>query len=190
VELGRAVTDARDIEDLKRLGAGRPAPEGVAALYREAFRTFGAAALWSRTPRSIPPSPRRWQSPRAFGGKATGDRLLWRRESKRPAAPPSNIQGETLSLLAAHRNPESYVARASALNRDGPRFSGDIDIFHDREESVAEAADADAALLVDNGFAVQWLRRPRRGPRLRAVHARRQGRTRLSGRRGACTTRP
>jgi hypothetical protein len=48
------VTDARDIEDLKRLGAGRLAPEGVAALYREAFRTFGAAALWSRTPSEHP----------------------------------------------------------------------------------------------------------------------------------------
>jgi hypothetical protein len=73
--------------------------------------------------------------------------------------PLSSIQAEILSLLAAHRNPESYVAGASALNRDGPRFSGDIDIFHDREESVAEAADADAALLVYNGFATQWLRR-------------------------------
>jgi hypothetical protein len=67
--------------------------------------------------------------------------------------PLSSIQAEILSLLASHRNPESYVAGAGALNRDGPRFSGDIDIFHDREGSVAEAADADAALLVDNGFA-------------------------------------
>ena len=48
------MTDARDIEDLKRLGAGRPAPEDVKALYREAFRTFGAAALWSRTPSEHP----------------------------------------------------------------------------------------------------------------------------------------
>ena len=73
--------------------------------------------------------------------------------------PLSSIQSEILLLLAAHRNPESYVAGASALNRDGPRFSADIDIFHDHEESVAEAANADAALLSDNGFAVQWLRR-------------------------------
>jgi hypothetical protein len=73
--------------------------------------------------------------------------------------PLSSIQGEILSLLAAHRNPESYVAGASALNRDGPRFSRDIDIFHDREASVAEAAEADAALLADNGFVMQWLRR-------------------------------
>lgn len=73
--------------------------------------------------------------------------------------PLSEIQRETLLLLAAHRNPESYVAGASAFNLDGPRFSGDIDIFHDREESVAKAADVDTALLADSGYAVQWLRR-------------------------------
>ncbi|HLJ70301.1 MAG TPA: hypothetical protein VKU03_03220, partial [Roseiarcus sp.] len=42
---------------------------------------------------------------------------------------------------------------------DGRRFSDDIDIFHDREESVATAAEADAALLAEEGFIVQWLRR-------------------------------
>jgi len=73
--------------------------------------------------------------------------------------PLSEVQSEVLQLLAAHRNPESYVAGATALNRDGPRYSGDIDIFHDREENVAQAADADAALLAEHGFAVQWLRR-------------------------------
>jgi len=73
--------------------------------------------------------------------------------------PLSDIQSEILSLLAAHRNPESYVAGATALNRDGPRFSRDIDIFHDREESVAAAADTDATVLADNGFDVQWVRR-------------------------------
>ena len=73
--------------------------------------------------------------------------------------PLSRIQSEILLLLAAHRNPESYVAGAVPLNRDGPRYSADIDIFHDREESVAAAADADAALLVNAEFTVQWLRR-------------------------------
>ena len=48
------MTDARDLEELKRLGAGRPAPEGVAALYHEAFKTFGAQALWTRTPSEHP----------------------------------------------------------------------------------------------------------------------------------------
>ncbi len=34
-----------------------------------------------------------------------------------------------------------------------------MDIFHDREESVAIAADSDVALLAGSGFAVRWLRR-------------------------------
>jgi hypothetical protein len=51
-----------------------------------------------------------------------------------------------LLVLARSRNPESYVAGASVINRDGPRYSADIDVFHDREESVASAADADATL--------------------------------------------
>jgi len=73
--------------------------------------------------------------------------------------PLSKLQTNILRLLAAHRNPESYVAGAAALNQHGPRFSGDIDIFHDREECVAQAAAADTALLIENGFAVNWLRR-------------------------------
>jgi len=64
-----------------------------------------------------------------------------------------------LGLLASHRSPNSYVAGATAINQTGPRFSADIDIFHDREEAVAQAADADAALLAASGFAVTWLRR-------------------------------
>jgi hypothetical protein len=75
------------------------------------------------------------------------------------AVPLSDIQSAILRLLAAHRNPESYVAGATALNRDGPRFSADIDVFNDREEAVARAAEADTALLVENGYRVQWIRR-------------------------------
>src|SRR5262249_15556378 len=59
----------------------------------------------------------------------------------------------------AHRNPESYVAGATPLNRDGPRYSSDIDVFHDREESVAAAAEGDAAVLAQSGFAIRWTRR-------------------------------
>jgi hypothetical protein len=45
-------------------------------------------------------------------------------------------------LLAAHRDPESYVAGATALNRDTPRFS----------------ALEDAAALQAAGYRVRWLR--------------------------------
>jgi len=73
--------------------------------------------------------------------------------------PLSNLQRNILRTLAAHRNPESYVAGSTPLHRDGPRFSGDIDIFHDREERVALAAAEDAATLEAAGFTVEWLRR-------------------------------
>ncbi len=86
--------------------------------------------------------------------------------------PLSKIQSEILLLLAAHRSPESYVAGASALNQNGPRFSGDIDIFHDREEGVAQASVADTAVLAREGFAIEWLRRE---PGIHAAVAQRRG---------------
>ena len=49
------MTDTTDIEQLKELGAGRPAPEAVARLYLQAFCEFGAQAFWSRRP-SAPPT--------------------------------------------------------------------------------------------------------------------------------------
>ncbi|MEO5330960.1 MAG: hypothetical protein H7839_02985 [Magnetococcus sp. YQC-5] len=73
--------------------------------------------------------------------------------------PLSELQSAILVLLASHGNPESYVAGASVLNRYGPRFSDDIDIFHDQEESVASASALDIKLLVEKGFTIYWLRR-------------------------------
>ena len=48
------MTDRRGIEDLKELGAGRPAPADVARLYHQAFRDFGTQTLWSRKPSAEP----------------------------------------------------------------------------------------------------------------------------------------
>jgi hypothetical protein len=72
--------------------------------------------------------------------------------------PLSRIQSDILRLLAAHRDPESYVAGASPLNRDAPRYSDDIDVFHDREERVATAALDDTQALAAAGYGVSWLR--------------------------------
>ena len=55
--------------------------------------------------------------------------------------PLSGIQIEILRLLAAHRDPDSYVAGAAPLNRDAPRVSGDMGVFHDREAVLQAAAD-------------------------------------------------
>lgn len=73
--------------------------------------------------------------------------------------PLSKIQSDVLRLLASHRNPESYVAGSTPLNRDTTRFSGDIDVFHDREDRVALAALEDTETLESHGYRITWLRR-------------------------------
>jgi hypothetical protein len=74
------------------------------------------------------------------------------------AVPLSNIQTEILRLIAPNRDPESYVAGASPLNRDAPRTSDDIDVFHYREERVGSAAFTDTQTLAAAGYSVAWLR--------------------------------
>jgi hypothetical protein len=71
----------------------------------------------------------------------------------------SKLQSKILGLLAAHRDPESYVAGSTPMNWAAARYSGDIDIFHDREERVGRAAQEDSAALEAEGLAVTWLRR-------------------------------
>jgi len=71
--------------------------------------------------------------------------------------PLSKLQSHVLRLLAKHRSPDSYVAGAVVLNRDGPRYSGDIDIFQDGEERLVAIAEADAAVLRENALDITWL---------------------------------
>jgi hypothetical protein len=73
--------------------------------------------------------------------------------------PLSSFQSRVLRLLAAHRNPESFIAGAVPLAREGARFSRDIDVFHDRENAMQQAVNADTAVLEENGFAMEWVRR-------------------------------
>jgi hypothetical protein len=72
--------------------------------------------------------------------------------------PLTKLQTDLLEILAAQRDPESYVAGATPLNRNVPRYSGDIDLFHDREERVALAALTDETRLEAAGYEVKWLR--------------------------------
>lgn len=72
--------------------------------------------------------------------------------------PISKLQSDILRLIAAARDPESFIAGGVPINRAGPRYSADIDVFHDRQERVAEAALADAAILAAAGYDVQWIR--------------------------------
>lgn len=71
--------------------------------------------------------------------------------------PLRNLQAAVLATLAAHRSPDSYVAGGAALGNEGPRFSADIDIFHDDDHRLGEIAENDACALRDAGFSVEWL---------------------------------
>jgi hypothetical protein len=79
-----------------------------------------------------------------------------RNGSKVFAVPLTKFQSYALGLLAAERSPDSYIAGGVAINRHGPRFSGDIDIFQDTEERLEAAAQADAKALTDAGLKFTW----------------------------------
>jgi hypothetical protein len=70
--------------------------------------------------------------------------------------PLTKLQSHVLRVLAAERSPDSYVAGGVAINREGPRFSGDIDIFQDTEQRLEAAAQADAKALTDAGLKFSW----------------------------------
>jgi hypothetical protein len=70
--------------------------------------------------------------------------------------PISKFQSGVLRLLAGQRSPDGYVAGGVAINRDGPRFSDDIDIFHDSIARLDRAVRADEAVLTEAGYTVAW----------------------------------
>jgi hypothetical protein len=61
-----------------------------------------------------------------------------------------------LRLLAAHRNPESFVAGATVLLRDekSHRRSQDIDVFHDTTECLTRSSAHDCKVLEEHGYKV------------------------------------
>jgi hypothetical protein len=75
--------------------------------------------------------------------------------------PISDIQAKVLKRIAANRSPESYLAGATVLHRadDSPRFSQDLDFFHDVEDSIALSAEKDAETLRQAGYDFAWLLR-------------------------------
>lgn len=74
----------------------------------------------------------------------------------------SRLQREICRRLAAHRieSGESYVAGGAALNAilSTPRLSRDIDVFHDTEEALQSAWEADRRVLETSGYVVHVLR--------------------------------
>jgi hypothetical protein len=67
----------------------------------------------------------------------------------------TSFQQEVLRAIAANRTPASHIAGGAALNRDLPRLTGDIDIFHDVAEAVRASAGADARVLLAAGYSVE-----------------------------------
>lgn len=70
--------------------------------------------------------------------------------------PLTKLQFHVLRLVAAERSPDSYIAGGVAVNRQGPRYSGDIDIFQDSEQRLEAAAEADAKALMEAGLKFSW----------------------------------
>ncbi len=70
--------------------------------------------------------------------------------------PISNFQKQVLKILKQNRNPESYIAGGTAIQRhaDSLRFSADIDIFHDVDLAVLTAFNSDRKVLVNSGYTV------------------------------------
>lgn len=75
--------------------------------------------------------------------------------------PLSDIQRKILKLLAANRSPDKYLAGATVLHRSdcSPRYSQDLDFFHDLAQNVAQSAEHDASVLLNAGYAVKWILR-------------------------------
>jgi hypothetical protein len=73
--------------------------------------------------------------------------------------PLSSFQRQVLLLLKASRNPESYVAGGTVIQRDAAslRYSSDIDFFHDTDLAVTTAFQSDRATLVEHDYAFEIL---------------------------------
>ncbi len=70
--------------------------------------------------------------------------------------PLTPFQSEVLRLLAKNRSPKSYVAGGVSLNaQEATRFSSDVDVFHDVEEAVIAASEADVDLLIEHNYSVR-----------------------------------
>lgn len=64
----------------------------------------------------------------------------------------TQLQSDILRRLATNRSETSYLAGGLMLNRNWQRRSDDIDIFHDSDEEVTGAAEADLAVLEAAGY--------------------------------------
>lgn len=75
--------------------------------------------------------------------------------------PLTPFQRRVARVLAANRSPDSHIAGGAAINRreNSPRFSDDLDIFHDLAASVTSSAERDAEGLQAAGLKTEWTHR-------------------------------
>lgn len=66
----------------------------------------------------------------------------------------TQLQSDILRRLAKNRSETSYLAGGLMLNKNWKRRSDDIDIFHDSDEEVPDAAKADLAVLEAAGYKI------------------------------------
>lgn len=66
----------------------------------------------------------------------------------------TDLQKRIMQRLSLNRSQSSYLAGGLILNLNWPRRSDDIDIFHDTDEEVSDAAEKDIADLETEGFLV------------------------------------
>jgi len=64
----------------------------------------------------------------------------------------TELQKDIVRSLASNRSETSYMAGGLVLNREWPRVSDDVDIFHDTDEEIGAAADKDIETLRDAGY--------------------------------------
>ena len=71
--------------------------------------------------------------------------------------PLGDFEREVLRRLAGNRNPDSFVGGATVLHQDAssPRSSADVDLFHDTQESLRQAFEADVRSLREADYDVQ-----------------------------------
>jgi len=71
--------------------------------------------------------------------------------------PLTEFQAELGRLLASNRSEDSYLAGGAALLTapNTTRYSHDLDYFHDSEQRVATAFDADRGTLHEHGYGVE-----------------------------------
>lgn len=69
--------------------------------------------------------------------------------------PLTAIQQSVADILRPYRSEYSYVAGGAALNREWPRLSDDMDIFHDYRDRLPHSVAPEVKALRAGGFAVE-----------------------------------